>query len=96
MTGTTRTSAELDPRRRRILFRSWHRGIREMDLILGQFADSNVDTMTTDELDFYETLLEIDDRNLLQWVTGEVPTPAQYDTDLFRRIRDYKQDDPTC
>src|SRR5690606_39649277 len=40
MTGTTRTSAELDPRRRRILFRAWHRGIREMDLIFGQFADN--------------------------------------------------------
>jgi antitoxin CptB len=39
MTGSNRTSAELSPRRRRILFRAWHRGIREMDLVFGQFAD---------------------------------------------------------
>ena len=39
MSGTTRSSADLDVRRRRILFRSWHRGIREMDLLMGQFAD---------------------------------------------------------
>ena len=40
MTGTTRSSEGLDPRRRKLLFRSWHRGIREMDLILGGFADA--------------------------------------------------------
>ena len=39
MTGTPRTSADLDPRRRRLLVRAWRRGIREMDLILGGFAD---------------------------------------------------------
>ena len=39
MSGTTRTSEGLDARRRKLLFRSWHRGIREMDLILGGFAD---------------------------------------------------------
>ena len=37
MTGTTRSSEGLDPRRRKLLFRSWHRGMREMDLILGSF-----------------------------------------------------------
>ena len=38
MTGSRRSSADLDPRRRKILFRAWHRGIREMDLLMGQFA----------------------------------------------------------
>ena len=42
MTGTTRSSADLDPRRRKALFRSWHRGTREMDLILGGFADDRI------------------------------------------------------
>ena len=42
MTGTQRSSADLDVRRRKILFRSWHRGIREMDLIMGQFADAHI------------------------------------------------------
>jgi antitoxin CptB len=42
MTGTTRSSADLDPRRRRILVRAWRRGIREMDLVIGGFADAEI------------------------------------------------------
>jgi antitoxin CptB len=44
MTGTTRSSADLDPRRRRILVRAWRRGIREMDLVIGGFADAEIGT----------------------------------------------------
>ena len=93
MTGTTRTSAELDPRRRRILFRAWHRGIREMDLILGQFADQNIDRLDDDQLDVLEALMAIDDRDLVQWVTGERPVPEEFDTEIFRRVCDYRQSD---
>ena len=93
MTGTTRTSAELDPRRRRILFRAWHRGIREMDLILGQFADQNIDRLDDDQLDVLEALMAIDDRDLVQWVTGEQPVPEEFDTEIFRRVCDYRQSD---
>jgi len=93
MTGTTRTSAELDPRRRRILFRAWHRGIREMDLILGQFADANIDRLDEEELDILEALMAIDDRDLVQWVTGELPVPEEFNTDIFRRLCAYGQSD---
>ncbi|WP_238183519.1 succinate dehydrogenase assembly factor 2, partial [Methylobacterium trifolii] len=57
MSGTTRTSADLDPRRRRILFRAWHRGIREMDLIMGRFADAEIGTLSEAELDQFEALI---------------------------------------
>lgn len=96
MTGTTRTSAHMDPRRRRILFRAWHRGIREMDLILGQFADRNIDRLSAEELDIFEQLLAIDDRDLIQWVTGEIDVPQEHDTELFGRIRAYRQSDAAC
>ena len=91
MTGTTRTSAELDPRRRRVLFRAWHRGIREMDLILGQFADENIDRLNEDQLDAFEALMAIDDRDLVRWVTREIPVPTDYDTEIFRRVCAYRQ-----
>ncbi|GGH15873.1 hypothetical protein GCM10007036_16130 [Alsobacter metallidurans] len=87
MTGTTRTSADLDPRRRKVLFRSWHRGMREMDLIMGQFADAQIDQLTDAELDIYEHLIEAPDRDILMWLTGEAPTPANYDTPVFHRIK---------
>ena len=86
MSGTARSSEGLDPWRRKLLFRSWHRGIREMDLILGGFADRAIHTLTDEELHQYEHLLEVQDADLLAWVTGAAPIPAAFDTPLLRKI----------
>lgn len=91
MTGSTLNSAELDPRRRKLLFRSWHRGMRETDLILGQYADAHIAEMLDADLDEYEQLLEVLDRDILKWVTGEAATPGEYDTPLFRDIIAFRQ-----
>ena len=87
MTGSRRTSADLDPRRRKILFRAWHRGIREMDLLMGQFADAEIWTLTESELDDFEALIEVPDRDLFSWITSSEETPTNYDTALFRRLK---------
>ena len=89
MTGTTRTSADLDPRRKKILFRSWHRGIREMDLIMGGFADAHIGTLSEEELDVFEALIEVPDRDLFRWISGEAEVPENYDTPLYRRLKDF-------
>ncbi|MBC8131205.1 MAG: succinate dehydrogenase assembly factor 2 [Rhizobiaceae bacterium] len=89
MTGTRRSSTDLDVRRRKALFRSWHRGTREMDLVLGRFADAEIGTLPDDEMGDYELLMEAPDRDLFQWLTGEAPTPDNYDTPVFRRIKDF-------
>jgi antitoxin CptB len=89
---TERTSDGLDVRRRKILFRSWHRGMREMDLIMGRFADSALADLSEAELSDFESLIELPDRDLLAWVTGEVDVPAEVDTRLFRRMRDFHFD----
>ncbi|MGN6462109.1 MAG: succinate dehydrogenase assembly factor 2 [Pseudolabrys sp.] len=89
MTGTTVSSEGLDPRRRRLLFRCWHRGIRETDLIMGGFADAHIATLTGAELTELERLIEVPDADLLNWVIGEREVPPEYDTPLFRRMRDY-------
>jgi len=89
MSGTTRSSDGLDPRRRKLLFRSWHRGTREMDLILGRFADAWIPCLTHFDLDDYERLMEVPDRDLFVWITGEQQTPANYDTGLLRRLREF-------
>ena len=86
MSGTTRSSEGLDARRRKLLFRSWHRGIREMDLILGGFADETIAALTDAELHQYEHLLEVQDADLLAWVTGTAPIPVAFDTPLFNKI----------
>ena len=77
----------LDARQRRILFRSWHRGMREMDLILGRFADAGIAGLCESELDDYELLLEAPDRDVFSWLTFEAKTPALYDTPVLRKIR---------
>ncbi|MGO4666996.1 succinate dehydrogenase assembly factor 2 [Bosea sp. 2YAB26] len=87
MSGSSRTSADLDPRRRKILFRAWHRGMRETDLIMGRFADAEIGTLSDAELDEFEQLIEVLDRDLLSWITGEAEVPVNYDTAVFRRLK---------
>lgn len=91
MTGTTRTTADLDPRRAKALFRSWHRGTREMDLILGQFADAEIDKLNDDEMTQYEVLLDVADWDLFKWIIGEADVPPQYDSAAFRRIVTFRR-----
>jgi antitoxin CptB len=89
VTGTRISSEGLDARRRRLLFRSWHRGIREMDLVLGCFADAQIAQWNEAELDDYERLLEIPDQPFFAWVSGAETVPAEYDTAMFRRLREF-------
>jgi antitoxin CptB len=96
MTGTTRSSEGLDPRRRKLKFRCWHRGIREMDLIMGRFADACIDRLTDQELDQLELLMEVADPDLFLWVTAEQATPAAYDSVVLRRLRAFHLDPRAC
>lgn len=93
MSGSTRSSADLDPRRRKILFRSWHRGMRETDLIMGRFADEAIAGFSEAELDEFERLIEVQDRDLLGWITGEIAVPENYDTELYRRLKAFHHHD---
>lgn len=93
MSGSTRSSAGLDPRRRKILFRAWHRGMREMDLIMGRFADAEIGGLSEAELDEFERLIEVLDRDLLSWVTEEAQVPENYDSDVFRRLKAFHRHD---
>jgi antitoxin CptB len=89
MSGTTISSDGLEERRRRLLFRAWHRGMREVDLITGRFADAHIGTLTGDEVAEFERLMDVPEPDLLNWVMGAVETPASHDTALFRRLRTF-------
>jgi antitoxin CptB len=86
LSGSTISSEGLDARRRRLLFRSWHRGIREMDLVLGPFADAQLAVLSEADLDEYETWLDIPDQQIFAWVNGAETAPAAIDTALFRQL----------
>jgi antitoxin CptB len=87
MSGSPPSLTDLDPRRRRARFRAWHRGMREMDLLLGPFADAKIATLREAELDDLEALMEAPDGDLFAWLTGATATPEAYDTALFRKLK---------
>jgi antitoxin CptB len=74
----------------KIRFRSWRRGFREADLILGPFADTVAPTLTDAELDELELLLDQLDQDLYAWIVGIVPTPPAFDTAMMARLKAFR------
>lgn len=95
MTGTTRTGEGLDSRRRRALYRAWRRGTREMDLLMGRFADAEIDRFDEAEFEAFEALIEAPDRDLFAWIADKAEIPANYDTAIFRRLKAFHEAFPT-
>jgi antitoxin CptB len=77
---------DIGARRRRLRFRAWHRGMRELDLLLGRFADATVDDLDEAELAGFEALLGLPDPEVLSWITGECPIPPEDDSAILQRI----------
>ena len=73
-------------RRRRLRYRAWHRGTKEMDLVLGPYADAHLEQLGTPELDRLEALMDEEDTDLLKWVMGQEAVPADADADLLQTI----------
>lgn len=83
---TERSSEGLDPRRRKLLFRAWRRGVRETDLIVGRFADAHIDSFDDRALDDFERLIEVPNTSLYAWVMGSEAVPSDYDTAVLRDL----------
>lgn len=77
---------DLAIRRRRLAFRAWHRGMREVDLLLGRFADAHLADLSEQELASFEALLEVPDPEILSWVTGEAAVPDDVNSPTLHRI----------
>lgn len=77
----------MDERRKRLRFRAWRRGFREIDLILGGFADARLGSLSDTDLTAFETLLEASDQDVYDWIVGRTPAPAAYETPLLQAIR---------
>ncbi|MCC3860632.1 succinate dehydrogenase assembly factor 2 [Pseudemcibacter aquimaris] len=77
----------IEIRRKRLKFRSWHRGIKEADILLGSFADKFLQDMPADELDKYETLLREADSDLVAWITGDREPPEHYNHEVMQKLR---------
>jgi len=84
---TERSSEGLDARRRKLLFRAWRRGVREMDLIVGRFADAHIDKFDAAGLDDFERLIEAGNSELYAWVVGTQNAPADHDTAVLAQLK---------
>jgi antitoxin CptB len=78
-----------DFRRRRLLFRSTHRGTFENDLMIGGFVQAHLSSLTDADIDALETVMEMPDTVLADWLTGRVPIPPEQESQMLRRMRDY-------
>ncbi len=72
---------------KRVRFRAWRRGFVEADLILGPFADAHVQILDDDEMERFERLLDEDDHDLWDWISGAAPTPPALDDAVMARLR---------
>jgi len=72
--------------RRKLKFRAWRRGFREMDLLMGSFADAEIDTMSEGDLAEFERLLATPDWEVFAWVTGKAEVPDNYQSPVLDRL----------
>jgi antitoxin CptB len=78
-----------DIRCRRLLFRSWHRGTQESDLILGSFAETSLTGFNRKQLDRFEALLDCTDADLFDWIVAGGGAPPEHDHDVMRLLRGF-------
>lgn len=87
--GTSQgTSTEI--RRKQLRWRCWHRGTREMDLLVGGFADRHIESLDSAQLERLEELLRAPDPELYGWIIGRDAPPPEYDNDIMKMMRDFK------
>lgn len=83
-------SAALDDRRRKLKFRAWRRGFREMDLLMGTFADAHIAEMSDADLSEFERLLATPDWDVFAWLVGQTPVPSNFQSDVLTKIIEFR------
>lgn len=87
------TAESPEVRLKRLRMRSWRRGTREMDLVLGPYADAHLAAMDAAALDLFEALLDENDQEILPWITGQTAAPARFGA-LVQALRDFARSRP--
>lgn len=73
-------------KRKQLGFRSWHRGTREVDLLLGRFADAHLPGFGAEDLASYDRFLNNSDPDIYNWITGAEPVPPAEDSAVVRLL----------
>lgn len=76
-----------ESRLRRMHFRAWHRGTKEADLLVGGFFDRFATSWTGEQADWFETLMEEQDVDIMAWAIGVAQVPAQFEGEMMQAMR---------
>ena len=85
----TEIDMEKENRLKRLKYRANHRGIKEMDIVIGRFANEKLDSLSDDNLDLFEQLMAEHDRDLIIWFTGEQEFPDEETKPMFEMVREH-------
>ncbi len=88
------TPENLEIRRKRLKYRSQHRGTKELDLLLGRFAAARLDALDPDQIDRFEALLEAPSPLVYAWVIGQDDPPPEMDSDILQMLKDFTLQPP--
>ncbi len=89
MSNPVMSSAGLPPERKKLLFRAWHRGMRETDILMGKFAEARLAGMSEAEIADFERLIDAPDPDILSWATGQSVVPVEFDTPVWRALVEF-------
>lgn len=80
----------LEQRRKRLAFRAWHRGMKELDLLIGGFADRHLTELSPAQLDRFEALLDVPEPLMYRWLMGQDRPPSEFDHDVMDLLLNFK------
>lgn len=80
---------ELEMRRRRLSYRARHRGTKELDLFVGNFAERHLHSFDGGQIDRFEAILEQDEHDIYRWLTGQDPVPPEHDNDVMALLLNF-------
>ena len=81
----------MNSRRKQLLFRSHHCGMKENDILLGKFTDRYILKLNDQQLDDLENLMNQNDIDVMNWIVGKVAVPEKYNTELFKLIKNFNK-----
>lgn len=73
--------------KKKLMFRAWHRGMKELDLLMGTFAQNELKNLQGDELAQFERLIDSEDNDLLNYFNGKQAVPDSLAGSVFERIK---------
>ena len=74
---------------RRLVYRASYTGMKETDLLLGQFAKKHLPLLSDEQIDLFEALLDEGDPSIFAWVRGDEEVPPHFDNSVLELIKDF-------